>query len=134
MAGAEFRVFRHDAARRAGGPAVFVVKPGEHVELFRGVDALFDLLHEFGAEVGRSQPGPGVHVEAAHPHLFEDTDLAFEFVSVEFAIPRPERRVAVERAGRREKLREVRFAVRIIKRFHLTCPLNEFLGKNLACY
>ena len=107
ITGAELRLARDDAARRAGGPAVLVVEPGKHRIALRNVDAFPDHRHELRTEIGGGQPGTRVHVKAPHPHLAERGDLAADLLPVQFAVPRPERRVAIERTRCAEQLFQI---------------------------
>ena len=76
-------------------PPVLVVEPGEHLFFFGLAGALLNQVHEFVAEIFGLKAGPHVHVESAEAHFLQYLDLAFQFFSVEPAVPRPERRAAV---------------------------------------
>ncbi len=132
VAGPEFRISGDQSARRAGGPAVLVIEPGEHIEFFGGADALLDPLHEFGTQIRRAEPGAGVHMETAHAHFLEHADLPLELLRIEIAVPRPERRVAVKSARRCENRIEFFPVVGSVKSFHIP-PLFwiDFLGTDI---
>ena len=75
---AVFFVLRHKTARRAGGPAVLVVKPRQHFFRLRFVNARFHQLHEVVVQIGVLEARAHVHMKAAEAHLFEYLDLAAE--------------------------------------------------------
>ena len=106
------RIARHQSPRSAGRPAVLVVKPGLHVELFGLVDAGGHTLHPLVAQVRRVQPHATVHEEAAKPHAVHDANLAAKFLGFQATVPGPERRAAVLARGAVEfgKKRLVHFA------------------------
>ncbi len=79
----------------AGGPAVLVVEPGQHVHLPGLSDAVPDGIHELFLQVGAVHPRAHMHVEPAQAHLFEDLDLFREPVPVQPAVPGPEGRPSV---------------------------------------
>ena len=88
-------VLGDDAARRAGGPAVLVVEPGEHPLFFGLVDARRDQVEELVGEIRRLKPRADVHMRAAEAHLFHHVDLPEQLVFFQTAVPRPEGGAAV---------------------------------------
>ena len=87
------------AACRAGGPAVLVVQPGEHLLLLGLLVAGFDHFHKLIAEIGGVHTGAHVHVKSAEAHLLEHVDLIQQGLFVQLAVPGPEGRAAVFAAG-----------------------------------
>ena len=88
----EFRVFAGDeSARRAGRPAVLVIKPCIHAELSGFVNAGADAGKPLVAEIGCIESDAGVHEESAESHPFHVPDLSAEFFRFEFPVPCPER-------------------------------------------
>ncbi|MPM40307.1 hypothetical protein SDC9_86947 [bioreactor metagenome] len=102
--GLETVVTGHQSARRAGGPAVFIVQMGLHAEFFGFIDGCFDTVEPFFFEIGRGQTDAGVHEKSAHAHLFHDADLPPDFRRFEPAVPRPERRAPKTRFRLRDLL------------------------------
>ena len=93
---AEFRMAgRNAAARGAGGPAVFIVQPGEQTAAFAFMQAVFYKLHIFVGKVGRLKAGAHVDVVTAHAHAAEGFNLLIELILCNFTVPRPKRRAAI---------------------------------------
>ena len=86
-------------ACKAGGPLVLVIQPGDHIFLLGFFVAGFYEIHEFVGKILGGHAHTGVHVEAAHTHLFHVFDLFEEFFLFQIAVPCPERSTSVLGSG-----------------------------------
>ena len=127
VAGAELRLPCDDAARRAGGPAVLIVEPGEHRIASGDIDALADHLHELRFKIGGGQPRPGMHVKSSHAHFVECGDLAADLLPIQFAVPRPEWSVSVERPRGAEQLFETLLLIGSVQVLHIRFPSEQMI-------
>ena len=100
-AGAVPGVLRNQPPGRPAGPAILIVQPGFHSELFGLVDAGADAVEPLFRQIRRAQSDAGVHEEPAEPHSVHDADLPAKFLRVQPPVPRPKRfaPVLVSRAG-----------------------------------
>ena len=88
-------VFKQLAARKTGGPAVFVVGPCFHTELACFVDAGIDTVKPFVAEIFGFETAARVHEEAVHAEVVHQTNLTAQFFFLQLVVPAPERDRAV---------------------------------------
>ena len=88
-------VLQQNAAGKAARPAVFIIAPGLHIELFGFLDAGLDAVEPFLAQILRLQAAAGVHEEAVHLEFVHDVNLAAELLGIELVVPAPERDAAV---------------------------------------
>ena len=87
VAYAVFFVLCDKTARKAGGPAILIVKPCKHTVLLRLVNAGADAGHELIPEVWRIHARTDVHMIAAKSHLSENVCLTHQLVLVKTAVP-----------------------------------------------
>lgn len=67
----ECRVFCHKTACVAGGPAVLVIKPGNHAKLIAFFMGIMNHLHKFFAEIGKVHAGTAVNMAPPMPIFFK---------------------------------------------------------------
>ena len=80
-----------DAAAKARGPAVFVVRPCVHAALSCLVDGCGNVLEPFLAHVLGLESAACVHEKAADAHIIHQSDLSARFLGAKTLVPRPER-------------------------------------------
>ena len=90
-----FFVLGDDAACGAGGPAIFVVKPCQHVFLTAFFHAGSHKGHVLITQIGGGHAGAYVHMGAAHAHFFKYFQLAQQLLLFQLAVPCPERGAAI---------------------------------------
>ena len=91
------------SARGARRPAVFIIKPGQHLILFRLIHTVADIAHELLIQIGAVHAGAHMHVKAAHAHFVEHIDLAGQGFAGELSIPSPKGRATIFAGGIQEK-------------------------------
>ena len=77
-------------ACKTGGPAVFIVGPGFHAQLFGFVNAGIYAVEPFVGEVFGFQTAAGVHEEAVHSAFLHVSDLVSQFAFFQLVVPAPE--------------------------------------------
>ena len=93
--GAVLGVFGQKAARRAGGPAVLVVQPGQHFFVPAFFHAGLDQRHMLVAQIGRSHAGAHMHMSAAQAHFLQYFQLPKQLFLLQSAVPCPKGRAAI---------------------------------------
>ena len=78
-------------AAETGRPAVFVVKPGIHIELLSFIKTGGNAIKPLLRQVFRLQAAAGVHEKAAQAGFGHFADLPAEFFGFEFVVPAPKR-------------------------------------------
>ena len=82
-------MFGDHPARCSAGPAVLVIKPGLHPQLFGVIGTIVDEGKPFFSQIFRRQSGTGVHEKAPEPHFFHVVDLPKQFFFLKLSVPRP---------------------------------------------
>ena len=88
-------VLQENAACKAAGPAVFIVTPGFHVQLFRFLNAGLDTVKPFLAQIFGFQTAAGMHKKSVHLEVAHDMNLPAQLLGVELIVPAPEGNAAV---------------------------------------
>ena len=91
----EGRILCDQSAGRAGGPAVLIIEPDQHVFLTRLFHTGLDQLKKLFAQVFRFQTGPHMDMDTAVAHLLELFHLPEQVFFIQLAVPGPERGAAV---------------------------------------